>query len=260
MELKTILYEKKDGRGSVRLNRPEARNAVDLIMREELEWIISDLRHDKDVRVVVLTGEGKSFCAGGDIKTMGGRESVIGGLEREIKIMKIFRDLAYLEKPVIAGVDGAATGAGLSIVLACDIVLASERALFGAPFTRIALVPDTGTTYFLPRLVGLAKAREMIITGDLIDANEACRIGLINKVVAHEELDEKIDSLAQRLSKAPTKAIGMAKMNLLKGLDSDLRSVNVYESYGNALLFRSEDHKEGVDAFLNKRETRFKGE
>ncbi len=95
MELKTILYKKKDGQGSVRFNRPEARNAVDLIMREELEWIISDLRHDKDVRVVVLTGEGKSFCAGGDIKTMGGRESVIGGLEREIKIMKIFRDLAY---------------------------------------------------------------------------------------------------------------------------------------------------------------------
>ncbi len=100
----------------------------------------------------------------------------------------------------------------------------------------------------------------MIVTGDLIDANEACRIGLINRVVAYEELDEKINSLAQRLSKAPTKAIGMAKMNLLKGLDSDLTSVNIYESYGNALLFRSEDHKEGVDAFLNKRETRFKGE
>ncbi len=260
MELKTILYKKRDGVGSVKLNRPEARNALDLTMREELEWIISDIRFDKDVRVVVLTGEGKSFCAGGDIKTMGGRESIIGGLEREIKIMKIFRDLAYLEKPVIAGVDGAATGAGLSLVLACDIVLASERATFGAPFTRVGLVPDTGTTYFLPRVVGLAKAREMIVTGDLIDANEAYRVGLINRVVTHEELDEKVNSLAQRLSRAPTKAIGMAKMNLLKALDSDLRSVNIFESYGNALLFKSEDHREGVDAFLNKRETRFKGE
>ena len=260
MELKTILYKKEDGMAKVRFNRPDARNALDLVMREELDWIISDLRHDNDVRVVVLTGEGKSFCAGGDIKTMGGRESIIGGLEREIKIMRIFRNLAYLEKPVIAGVDGAATGAGLSLVLACDIVIATERATFGAPFTRVGLVPDTGTTYFLPRLVGLAKAREMIVTGDLIDANEAYRIGLISRVVAHEELEDKVNSLAQRLSKAATKAIGMAKINLLKALDTDLRSVNIFESYGNALLFKSEDHKEGVDAFLNKRETRFKGE
>lgn len=260
MELKTILYKKSEGIGSVRFNRPEARNALDLVMREELDWILSDLRIDNEVRVVVLTGEGKSFCAGGDIKTMGGRESTIGGLERERKIMRIFRNLAYLEKPVIAGVDGAATGAGLGLVLACDIVMASERATFGATFTRVGLVPDTGTTYFLPRVVGLAKAREMIVTGDLIDANEAYRIGLINKMVAHEELEGNLNALAQRLSKAATKAIGMAKINLLKALDTDLRSVNIFESYGNALLFKSEDHKEGVDAFLNKRETRFKGE
>jgi len=174
--------------------------------------------------------------------------------------MNIFRNLAYLEKPVIAGVDGAATGAGLSLLLACDIVLASERATFGAPFTRIGLVPDTGTTYFLPRVVGLAKAREMIVTGELIDANEAYRVGLITRIVAHEELEGRVNSLAQSLSKSATKAIGMAKINLLKGLDADLRSVNIFESYGNALLFRSEDHKEGVEAFLNKRETRFKGE
>jgi enoyl-CoA hydratase/carnithine racemase len=260
MELKTILYKKEDGMGKVRFNRPEARNALDLVMRGELEWILSDLKCDNDIRVVVLTGEGKSFCAGGDIKTMGGRESIIGGLEREIRIMRIFRDLAFLEKPVIAGVDGAATGAGLSLVLACDIVIAAERATFGAPFTRVGLVPDTGTTYFLPRVVGLAKAREMIVTGDLIDANEAYRIGLISKIVAHEELEDKVNSLAQRLSKAATKAIGMAKINLLKALDTDLRSVNLFESYGNALLFKSEDHKEGVDAFLSKRETRFKAE
>jgi len=260
MELKTILYKKEDGMGKVRFNRPDARNALDLVMREELEWIISDVRYDNGVRVLVITAEGKSFCAGGDIKTMGGRESVIGGLEREIKIMKIFRNLAYLEKPVIAGVDGAATGAGLSLLLACDIVLASERATFGAPFTRIGLVPDTGTTYFLPRVVGLAKAREMIVTGELIDANEAYRVGLITRIVAHEELEGRVNSLAQSLSKSATKAIGMAKINLLKGLDADLRSVNIFESYGNALLFRSEDHKEGVEAFLNKRETRFKGE
>jgi enoyl-CoA hydratase/carnithine racemase len=191
---------------------------------------------------------------------MGGRESIIGGLERETKIMKIFRDLAYLEKPVIAGVDGAATGGGLSLVLACDIVIASERATFGAPFTRVGVVPDTGTTYFLPRLVGLAKAREMILTGDLIDANEAYRIGLISKIVAHEELEDKVNSLAKRLSKGAPKAIGMAKINLLKALDTDLGSVNIFESYGNALLFKSEDHKEAVDAFLSKREPRFKAE
>ncbi len=117
-----------------------------------------------------------------------------------------------------------------------------------------------GVTYFLPNVVGLAKAREMIVMGDLIDANEAYRIGLISKIVGHKELEDRVNSLAQRLSKSAPKAIGMANINLLKALDTDLKSVNIFESYGNSFLFNSEDHKEGVDAFLNKRESRFKGE
>lgn len=259
MELKTILYKIEKGIASVRFNRPEARNALDLLMREELQWVLSDIKGQDDIRVVVITGEGKSFCSGGDVKTMGGQESLMGGLEREIKIMNIFYNLAFLEKPVMAGVDGAATGAGLSVVLACDIVIATERAKFGAPFTRVGLLPDTGTTYFLPRVVGLAKAREMIVTGDLVDADEAFRVGLVNKKVPHEQLEEELNLQARKLSRGATKAIGMAKTNLLKGLDTDLKSVNIFEYYGNALLFRSEDHKEGVQAFIDKREPFFKG-
>lgn len=259
MRLEGFIYKKKEGVAHVRFNRPEARNALDFMMREELKWIVSDLKKDADVKVAVITGEGKCFCAGGDIKTMGGKEGVIGGRKRVMRICNMIQELAFLEKPVIAGVDGAATGAGLSIVLACDIVIASERAKFGAPFTRIGLVPDTGTTYFLPLLVGLAKAREMIVTGDLIDAEEAYRVGLVSRVVAHEQLEEELNVLAKVLAERATNAIGIAKTNLLLGLDMDLKSVNMLESFGNALLFKSEDHREGIDAFINKRKPLFKG-
>ena len=259
MELNGFIYEKSHGVGRVRFNRSESRNALDLSMREELQWIISDLKKDLDIRVVAISAEGKSFCAGGDIKTMGGKEGMISGKERVMRICNMIHDLAYLEKPVIAAVNGAATGAGLSIVLCCDLVIASDSARFGAPFTRIGLVPDTGTTYFLPRVVGLAKAREMIMTGDLIDAEEALRVGLITRIVPHELLEEEFEKVVSSFSTRAYKALGMAKINMLRGLDTDLRSANMFETYSNAMLFHSEDHKEGINAFIDKREPVFVG-
>ncbi len=260
MGLKLIIYEKEQGIARVRLNRPDEHNALNLEIREELIEVISDIKADGAVKVVVITSEGKTFCAGGDIKTMGGKEGIVAGRERVLKICRIFYDLAYLEKPVITGVQGAATGAGLSAVLASDIVLATRGAKFGAPFTRIGLVPDTGTTYFLPRVVGLAKAREMIMTGEPIDAYEALRVGLISRIVEDGTLEDEIGSLARKLCKGATKAMGMAKANLLAGLDADLRCVNLMESFGNSLLFKSDDHLEGMEAFLNGREPQFRGE
>ncbi|TRZ47094.1 2-(1,2-epoxy-1,2-dihydrophenyl)acetyl-CoA isomerase, partial [bacterium] len=140
------------------------------------------------------------------------------------------------------------------------IVLATETAKFGAPFTRIGLVPDTGTTYFLPRVVGLAKAREMIMTGELIDAQEAYRIGLISRVALPAgQLESELMVWAHKLSDGAVKGMGIAKTNLLMGLDVDLRCINLLESFGNALLFKSDDHREGMEAFLNRREPRFQG-
>jgi 2-(1,2-epoxy-1,2-dihydrophenyl)acetyl-CoA isomerase len=259
MGLKLITYEKEKGIGRVRLNRPDERNALNLEIRDELMSVIDDIKADRTVKVVVITSAGKTFCAGGDIRTMGGKEGVVAGRERVLKICRIFYELAYLEKPVITGVQGAATGAGLSLVLASDIVLATKAAKFGAPFTRVGLVPDTGTTYFLPRVVGLCKAREMIMTGELIDAAEAHRVGLVSRIVDAPDLEKELDSLARKLCKGATKAMGMAKTNLLVGLDMDLRSVNLIESLGNSLLFKSDDHREGMEAFLNKREPDFQG-
>lgn len=260
MDLKFIIYEKKEGIARIRLNRPEQRNALNLPMRVELRNVILDIKSDNEVKAVILTGEGKSFCAGGDIRTMGGQEGIVAGRERVLNICNIFYELAYLEKPVIAGVQGAATGAGLSLVLSCDITLATDEAKFGAPFTKIGLVPDTGTTYFLPRVVGLAKAREMILTGELINVQEAYRIGLVNKIVPADKLESELMLLARKLSAGAIKGIGIAKTNLLTGLDVDLRCVNLLESFGNALLFKSDDHREGMNAFLNRREPRFKGQ
>ena len=257
--MKGFIYEKTDGVARVRFNRPESRNALDLSMREELGWIISNLKKDPEIRVVAISAEGKSFCAGGDIKTMGGKEQMVGGKERVMRICDMIYDLAYLEKPVVAAVNGAATGAGLSIALCCDLVIASDRAKFGAPFTRIGLVPDTGTTYFLPRVVGLAKAREMILTGNLIDAQEALRVGLITRIVPHENLVDEFDKVVSKFSTRAYKALGMAKINMLRALDADLRAANLFETYSNGLLFHSKDHKEGINAFVDKRDPVFEG-
>lgn len=259
MEFKTIRYEKDGGIARITLNRPEALNAMDLVLREEFRQIIFELKDDPDVRVVVISGEGSAFCAGGDLKTMGGQEDNISGRDRVMRIGDTFYQLANLEKPVIAAVNGVATGAGLSIVLSCDITIASDKARFGAPFVKAGLVPDTSMTYFLPRVVGLTKARQMIISGEMIDSAEAYRIGLVTKVVPHEQLESEVTLTAEKLASGPTKAMAMAKIHLLRALDSDLKSSGIFEAYGNALLFHSIDHKEAVDSFVKKRKPRFIG-
>jgi len=259
MQLSTLIYAKTDGIAELCLNRPAARNAIDIPLREELRQVIDDLKSDASIRVVVLTGAGKSFCAGGDIKSMGEQESALAARARVMRISQLFYELAYLEVPVIAGVDGAATGAGLSLVLASDIVIATERATFGATFVRAGLAPDTGTTYFLPRIIGLGRARAMILTGDLVEAQEAERIGLVTRIVPHEKLADELRNLAAKLATSASRALGMAKIHMLRALDADLASANLIESYGNALLFDSSDHREARDAFIEKRPAKFTG-
>lgn len=196
MEFETIIFEKKEGVGRFILNRPEAMNALNNKMREELISAIEETEKDIEIRVLVITGKGRAFCAGGDVKGMGTQE-------RPINPSQIILRLANLEKPVISAVNGVAAGGGCNLALAGDIILASDQARFIQSFVRIGLVPDWGGMYFLPRLVGMAKAKELMFTGETIDAKEAERIGLVSKVIPMEEFEGAVNGLAKKLAAGP---------------------------------------------------------
>ena len=253
-----LLFQKKDHIARISLNIPETKNALNLEVREELLALLTALRDDDAVHVVILTGTGTAFCAGGDLRTM---EDVtpVAGRVRLKKGQRLIKSLVELEKPVIAAVNGTAAGAGVSLALASDMVLASEKAKFFISFSRIGLIPDWGQYYFLPLRVGITKAKELMITGDPVDAAEAVRIGLINRVVPHDRLETEVTSLAERLAHGPTQSYAMIKAALNRwpaSLDTFLEM----ESAMQAVLFNSDDFKEGRRAFLEKRAPRFKGE
>ncbi len=253
----TILVEKSQGIVTVTLNRPEARNALDLTMREELATALRDLRGDATVRVVILTGAGGHFCAGGDVKAMRQRVTAEEGRARMQKMNEMVIEIATFEHPVIAMVDGFAVGAGCNLALACDLIIASDRARFGEVFARVGLIPDAGGTYFLPRRVGLAKAKELVFTAEVIDAAEAERIGLVNRVVPAAELRAMTHELAQKIADGPPRVLGMGKALLNRSLENDLSRALELEAFGQASALESEEHREGVAAFFEKRAPRF---
>ena len=252
-----LLFQKKDHIARISLNIPETKNALNLEVREELLSLLTGLRDDDAVHVVILTGTGTAFCAGGDLRTMEDVTPVAGRIRLK-KGQRLIKSLVALEKPVIAAVNGTAAGAGVSLALASDMVLASEKAKFFISFSRIGLIPDWGQYYFLPLRVGITKAKELMITGDPVDAAEAVRIGLINRVVPHDRLETEVTSLAERLAHGPTQSYAMIKAALNRwpaSLDTFLEM----ESTMQAVLFNSDDFKEGRRAFLEKRVPRFKG-
>ena len=260
MEFETIVFEKQDGVATITLNRPERMNAVSDRMKVELSEAIADVESDDSVRVLVLTGAGRAFCAGGDL----GRDFYDTTHPREaMQVMstagKIILSLRNLPKPVIAAVNGAAVAMGLGLALACDIIIASDKARFGHVYVSIGSQSDCGTIYFLPRLIGVAKACELIFTGEIIDAKEAERIGLVNRVVPAEELESAAKELALRLAKGPPVAIGLAKTALYQALEMSLSEALELEARGHALAMLTEDMREGVKAFKEKREAQFKG-
>lgn len=249
MNFENIIVTKDDNVATITINRPEVLNALDKKTLCELSDAIKEVEVDDDVRALIITGSGRGFCSGADFKS---------GSADVPKFHEIIKGLTRLQKPVIASLNGAATGAGCDIALACDIRIASEKAKFSEIFIKRALAPDAGH-YFLPRLVGVGKAKELIFTGDIIDSKEAEKIGLVNKVVPSEDLESATKEMATRLAMGPTKAIGLAKVAINKALEDDLDSSLDYALSATNTLLRTRDFREGITAFLQKRKPRFEG-
>lgn len=261
MNFEHIILEKDEGIATITLNRPESLNALSDKMVEELPIAIENVSKDSSIGALIVTGNGRAFSVGGDVKAMATKPTLMGGRENLREFYNgAIHALVNLGKPVIAGVNGFAIGAGLSLALCCDILVASEEAKFSMPFFRVGLVPDMGAHYFLPRAIGLAKAKEFIFTQEMIDAKEAERIGLVNKVVPAGELKTVVRTLASQLAKLPPKALSMSKAILNKTAEMNLEAVLEYECYAQGMLMQSEDHKEAIQAFLDKREPKFTGE
>jgi enoyl-CoA hydratase/carnithine racemase len=263
MTYECLLYEVKDGIATLTLNRPERLNALGGTLRQDLHDAVTRAAADPEVRVMVVTGAGKGFCSGGDVKAMG--EAKAGQRERPL-IEKIApgRDRTLLAmreapQPIIAAVNGAAAGAGMNLALGCDLRIASTNAKFTQAFVKRGLHPDWGGTYFLPRVVGMAKACEMIFTGEVIDAAEALRLGIVSRVVAPEELLPTAYDLARRIAAGPPVAIRLAKRSLYANEDLDLRGALQIETMAQNICFETEDATEGIRAFGEKRAPIFKG-
>ena len=262
MDYRSIIYEKRSGKVTITLNRPRALNALNREIIDDLFTALKEAAADPEVRVLILTGTGRAFCFGADVSEFT-RQIGPGNLAPAIlllqKVQEIIRFLIDTPKPVIAALNGFATGLGLDLALACDLRIAAERAKLAEAFISMGLVPDGGGTFFLPRLVGLAKAAEMIFTGEPLSAVEAERIGLLNRVVPTEELPKAIDILADKLIKSPSLALGLAKQALWKNLQGSLASALREEARNQKVCLASGDHHEAVQAFLEKRDPVFHG-
>jgi len=256
---KTLTYEKKENIGLLTINRPEKMNAISQELTAELSLFLDEIENDDELRVIVITGAGdKAFMAGADINELVDRDARLGRrVSRERQ--EIFSRIENLHVPVIAAVNGYALGAGLELALACSIRICSEKAQFGAPEVKLGIIPGDGGTQRLPRLVGQGRAMEMIITGDFIDAQEAYRIGLVNKVFPPEKLKEEAMELAKKIASRPPLAVRYAKEAVNRSQEGDSASGFALESYLHALSCTTEDKKEGVSAFLEKRKGKFKG-
>ncbi|MDE1184781.1 enoyl-CoA hydratase/isomerase family protein [Paraburkholderia sp.] len=246
-----LLIDHDDGIATLTLNRPEAKNALNLPMRAALRDAIYAIRQDRSVRAVILRGAGNDFCSGGDVRGMT-VESAEEGRNRLDDLHGWIAQLLDLDRPVIAAVDGVAYGAGFSLALAADLVIASDRARFCMPFMKVGLVPDCAAFYTLPRIVGMARAKELIFTAREIDARRACEIGAALEVVEPERLHARSASIARALADASPAAFGLAKRALNMSLGSDLRTMLELESATQGIAFSTAYHREAVQRFRDK--------
>jgi 2-(1,2-epoxy-1,2-dihydrophenyl)acetyl-CoA isomerase len=252
---KTVIWTKEAEIGTLTLNRPKKLNALNRKVFADLRKSLESMEKDRDIKVLILTGSGGGFCAGGDLEDhpafVEEDPSVRDAFIREGQ--QITRLLRSTPKPVIAAVNGVAAGAGLDIAMACDMRIASEDATFAMSFVRAGAMPDLGGTYFLPRLVGLGKALEMILTGDVIDAREAYRIGLVNQVVSSSELMPRAKALGGRLARGSTDAYRLIKWAVYRGLERNLESALENESYGQNFLLGTEQVRAFAKRFAGRK-------
>ncbi len=266
-----LLFSRTGTVATITLNRPDRLNAFSVGMIDDWVAALEEVRRTKDIHVLVLTGAGRAFCAGGDVKAMASGTGFMSGQTEDAAtplgvkaslwehVQRIPLTLQTIDKPVIAAVNGDAFGAGCDMALMCDLRFASDRARFAESYVRVGLVPGDGGAYFLPRLVGVARALEMLWTGDVIDAFQAERIGLVNRVVPHDELMGATMEMAERLARGPQLAIRLMKRAVYQGLSTDLRTALDTISSHMALVTQTEDYREGVRAVLERRAPSFKG-
>lgn len=259
---KNIIFQEEDGVATITLNRPTSFNALDFEMGKELVDVIEKCTKDVRIKVLVITGAGKAFCSGGDLKAA--KEwpgDNLGDFFRQLtKLLdRMILDIRMMPKPLIASVNGSAAGAGFSIALACDLRIASDKAIFRQAFTSVALVPNCGWTFHLPKLVGLGKASELIFLDNVLTAGEAEKLGLVNQVVPEAKLKEATLEVAKRLTRGPSLAFARAKALLNRALTSSLESQLENERQEIALSGETEDFREALSAFFEKREPKFQG-
>jgi 2-(1,2-epoxy-1,2-dihydrophenyl)acetyl-CoA isomerase len=260
-ETDELLYEVKDRIATLTLNRPDKLNAFTGPMIGRWAWALGEAQRDPAVNVVILTGAGRAFCAGGDVGRMGEGTPTPLQHKNELweKIHQIPKTLDLMDKPVIAMVNGVAVGAGMGMALQCDLRVASEEAKFSTGYVKVGLVPGDGDAFFLPRLVGIAKALELLWTGDFVEAREAERLGIVNKVVPAGDLKQFTWELARKIADGPQIAIRLTKRLAYQSLRLDLRTHLDLASSHMAVVRDTEDHREGVRAFKERRPSKFTG-
>jgi len=256
---KTLLVEQKDQLVIIRLNRPEVFNSFNREMAIGLQEVLDSCEKESDCRAIMLTGIGKAFCAGQDLK-----EAVDdNGLELQTIVNEhynpIISRIRSIEKPIISAVNGVAAGAGANIALACDVCVAVEESSFIQAFSKIGLIPDSGGTFFLPRIIGFQKASALMMLGDKVSASEAEALGMIYKYFDKSSFEEQSEMLALKLAAMPTRGLGLTKRALNQSMANDLKSQLALESDLQTKAAKSCDHNEGVQAFLEKRKPKFKG-
>ena len=253
-----VLYAVENNIATITMNRPKSLNSMNDALIDGLHAAITKAAADAEVRAIVLTGNGKAFCAGGDLSSLNGLEGVAAKKDFIAKVGDVAKRLTTIPKPVIAYINGVTAGAGVNLMLACDLVYASAKARFGESFAKVGLIPDCGGLYFLPKAIGVLKAKELMFTGDLIDAATAKELGMLNDVYEDEELKDKVYAMAARLAASAPLSISLTK-KYLNDHDLTLDEVLAIEETTQALLMGTDDCKEGIAAFYEKRAPQFTG-